>query len=159
MHSLLARVGKTAHPNDMLAMLSGTRSPYSSTAYCSPCEKGNVRCKCDIVRILPRRLLLPWRHTFTHKMQRRIVVLPCWLGRAECRRPWHVHKPQAHSDDFMRRRLLLFERTSPQVSIRIVLSRWCIQSHRRQSWHIHRRKQNKRCILRARVLLQERHQA
>ena len=68
--------------------------------------------------VLPRRLLLPWRYTFPKnaKTYRRTALL---AFRAECRRPWHVHKPQAHSDDFMRRRLLLFERTSPQVSIRI----------------------------------------
>ena len=37
----LARQGvKTPHPNDMLAMLAGTRCPYSSTAYCSPCKGG-----------------------------------------------------------------------------------------------------------------------
>ena len=55
MQSLLARVGKTAHPNDMLAMLSGIRSPpfkhgllltlqrgtYAANATsCAPCPEG-----------------------------------------------------------------------------------------------------------------------
>ena len=159
MQSLLARVGKTAHPNDMLAMLAGIRRSLFKHGLLLTLQRGNIRCKCDIVRTLPRRLLLPWRYTFTHKMQRRIVVLPCWLLRAENRRHWHVHKPQAHSNDRVRRRLLLLERTSPQVPIRIVLPCWSSKPHRRPRGHVHKRKSNERNILRARVLLQERHQA
>ena len=64
MQSLLAGVGKTAHPNDMLAMLPGIRSPLFKHGILLALHRGNIRCKCDIVRALSRRLLLlPWRYT------------------------------------------------------------------------------------------------
>ena len=62
--SLLARVAKTPHPNEMLAMLAGTRSPLFKHGLLLTLQRGDVRCKCDIVRILPRRLLLLWSCTF-----------------------------------------------------------------------------------------------
>ena len=153
MQSLLARVGKTAHPNDMLAMLAGTRSPLFKHGLLLTLQRGNVRCKCDIVRILPRRLLLLWSCTFTHKMQRRIVVLPCWLLRADNRQSRHVHKSEAHSDERVRRRLLLLEWTSPQVPIGILLPCWSIKPHRHPRGHVHKRKSNKRVSVRGKLLL------
>ena len=107
--------GKDCTPNDMLKMSPGRAAPYSSTAYCSPCkgERAQMRHRAHP----PRRLHCSELHLCL-KYAKRIVVLPCWLLRADNRQSRYVQS-EAHSDEPVRRRLLLLERTSPQVPIGI----------------------------------------
>ena len=93
--SLLARVAKTPHPNDMLAMLAGTRCPLFKHGLLLTLQRGERTLQMRHRAHLPRRLLLLWSCTFAHKMPRRIVVLPCWLLRADNRQSRHVHKSSA----------------------------------------------------------------
>ena len=140
-------------PNDMLAMLPGTRSPLFKHGLLLTLHRGNIRCKCDIVRTLPRRLLLPGGAPLPTKCKDVSSYCPAGFLRAENRQSRHVHKPQAHSDDRVRRRLLLLERTSTQVPIGILLPCWSIKPHRHPRGHVHKRKSNKRVSVRGKLLL------
>ena len=153
MQSLLARVGRPHTQMTCSRCSPGRVAPYSSTAYCSPCKGGTYAANATSCASCPEGYYCSGAAPLPEICQDVSSYCPAGSSRADNRQSRHVHKPQAHSDDRVRRRLLLLERTSPQVPVGILLPCWSSKPHCHPRGHVHERKSNKRVSVRGKLLL------
>ena len=147
-----ARVAKTPHPNDMLAMLAGTRSPLFKHGLLLTLQGGRTLPNTSCASC-PEGYYCSGAAPLPEICQDVSSYCPAGSSAPIIAKAGTYTNPKRTARRAVRRRLLLLERTSPQVPIGILLPLLRVKPHRHPRGHVHKRKSNKRVSVRGKLLL------